>query len=232
MNENDFLKYLKKRGKKEKVAEGLINQVRAFEVFLIEKKRCRIENAKKQDIKEYAKGLSKKELKDRMRGLALYYRFIENNSLVELANKIREGEISKTRKSFKLKEFRGVEPDTIDKLMAIGIITVDDMLAAGKTPDSRKKLAKQTSIPSKVILELVKLSDLSRLGAVKSVRARLYYEAGLDTPHKFAKWETDELRKMLIDFVEKTGFDGIPPLPKELRNAIATAWELPHIIIY
>jgi len=37
---------------------------------------------------------------------------------------------------------------------------------------------------------------------------------------------------MLIKFVEKTGFEGIAPLPKELESTIAEAKKLPKIIEY
>ncbi|MCA9947191.1 MAG: DUF4332 domain-containing protein, partial [Anaerolineales bacterium] len=118
------------------------------------------------------------------------------------------------------------------KLESLGIVTVADLLAAGKTPQARKHLAEEAAVSSDILLELVKLSDLSRLGAVKSVRARLYYDAGLDTPDKFTEWEPEALRQMLVKFVEATNFDGIAPLPKELRNAIAKAHKLPKIISY
>jgi hypothetical protein len=114
----------------------------------------------------------------------------------------------------------------------VGIVTVEHMLAAAKTPKARKQLSKQAGVPLPMILELVKLSDLSRLGAIKSVRARLYYDAGLDTPDKFVHWEPDALQQMLIEFVERTGFDGIAPLPKELRNAIARAQQLSKAVQY
>jgi hypothetical protein len=68
--------------------------------------------------------------------------------------------------------------------------------------------------------------------AVKSVRARLYYDAGLDTPDKFTQWEPEALRQMLVEFVERTGFEGIAPLPKELRNAITKARQLPEAVQY
>jgi hypothetical protein len=38
------------------------------------------------------------------------------------------------------------------------------MLTAGKTPEARQELAEQTGVSPQAILELVKLSDLSRLG--------------------------------------------------------------------
>lgn len=37
---------------------------------------------------------------------------------------------------------------------------------------------------------------------------------------------------MLVDFVERTGFDGIAPLPKEIRNTIKAASELPPVVEY
>jgi hypothetical protein len=78
------------------------------------------------------------------------------------------------------------------------------------------------------MLELVKLSDLSRLGGLKSVRARLfYYDAGVDTVEKIAQWEPEELRAMLSEFVGESGFDGIAPLPKEVHNAVDKARSLP-----
>jgi hypothetical protein len=35
---------------------------------------------------------------------------------------------------------------------------------------------------------------------------------------------------MLVDLVERTGFDGIAPLPKEIRNAIEVARSLPAVV--
>jgi hypothetical protein len=38
----------------------------------------------------------------------------------------------------------------------------------------------------------------------------------IDTPQKMAKWKPDDMREILVEFVERTGFEGIAPLPKEL----------------
>ncbi len=105
------------------------------------------------------------------------------------------------------------------------------MVDAGRTPRLRQALAEQTGLPMEVILEYVTLSDLARLGAVRSVRARLYYDAGL-TPETIATWEPEELHAMLVEFVNRTGFDGIAPLPKEVRNLVADARSLPKIVQY
>jgi hypothetical protein len=47
-----------------------------------------------------------------------------------------------------------------------------------------------------------------------------------------ARWEPDKLRVMLLDFVEKTRFQGIAPLPKEAEFTVAEAKKLPKIIEY
>jgi hypothetical protein len=93
----------------------------------------------------------------------LSYGFLGNVPLAQLTSDIREQEIAKTRQAFKLCEFRGVSLEEVAKLKAIGIVTVNQMLA---------------------------------------------------------------------EFVERTGFDGIAPLPKELRNAIIKARHLPEAAQY
>jgi hypothetical protein len=120
----------------------------------------------------------------------------------------------------------------VKKLAAIGIRSVKDMLLAGQTHEARQELAARTGIPAEAILEHVKLSDLARITGVKSIRARLYYDAGVDTLEKMARWEPDKLRAMLLDFVEKTRFQGIAPLPKEAEFTVAEAKKLPKIIEY
>ena len=136
----------------------------------------------------------------------------------------------KRRNPFKLKDFRGVNPDFIEKLANHSIKNADQMLEAGRTSKQRKRLSKEAGVPEAVILELVKLSDLARLPGVKGIRARLYYDAGVDSVEKMAKWEPDALLVMMTEYVKRTGFDGIPPLPKEVSSTIANARKLPKTI--
>ena len=136
----------------------------------------------------------------------------------------------KKRNPFKLQEFRGINPEIVEKLKAIQIRTADQMLTAGKTKKSRSELAQKTGVAESDLLELVKLSDLSRLPGVKGIRARLYYDAGIDCVEKMASWEPEALRLMVSKFVEQTDFDGIPPLPKEVRSTVENAQQLPSVV--
>lgn len=136
----------------------------------------------------------------------------------------------KKRNPFKLRDFRGVQPDHIAALEVQHIKSADQLLIAGRTRQQRSSLANLTGIPEDAILELVKLSDLARLPGVKGIRARLYYDAGVDTVEKMAEWEPEALRIMVTNYVEQTGFNGTPPLPKEVSSTIANAKKLPKII--
>lgn len=136
----------------------------------------------------------------------------------------------KRRNPFKLREFRGVDSRHIEKLNAKGIKNAEKMLVVGRTKEQRETLAKATGIPEKKILELVKLSDLARLPGVKGIRARLYFDAGEDSVEKMTSWEPEALRMMVTEYAERTGFDGIPPLPKEVSSTIANARKLPKVV--
>jgi hypothetical protein len=232
MDREGFRKFLKKTGRKEHVIKKLITHVEMFEQYLAENSKIKLDNARKKEIMAYVNSMAQNQVKKKVRGLALYYKFTGMVSPEKALHEIREKEIAGTRKTLKLGEFRDVQPEIIVKLKDIGIVTVEHMLTEGNTPERRRRLAKQTGISQEYILELVKLSDLSRLWAVKSVRARLYYNAGIDTPQKFAEWEPEALRQMLIKYIKRSGFDGIAPLPKELRFTIDMARKLPEAVQY
>ena len=137
---------------------------------------------------------------------------------------------AKKRNPFKLKDFRGVDQGVIANLVSLKIKNADQMLSASQTPQRRKALAKQARIPLEAVVELVKLCDLSRLPGVKGIRARLYYDAGVDSVEKLASYEPEQLLTQTREFVVRTGFEGIAPLPKEVSSTIANARKLPKVV--
>lgn len=226
MDMEGFRRFLSRKGKQEHVIAGLMAQVEGFAAHLAAR-RTAPDAATEQDVRDYAG-----EDRAKLRALALYFAFAGNRALAATASGLRESGIAKTRRLFPLRDFRGVQPDHVTRLEAAGIGNVAQMLAAGATPAARARLAAETGIPSEAILEFVKLSDLSRLAGLKGVRARLYYDAGVDTVEKLAAWEPEALQAMLAEWVARTGFDGIAPLPKEVRNGIAAARRLPKVVEY
>ncbi len=102
-----------------------------------------------------------------------------------------------------MKNFRGVNPEHASKLAVMDVEYAGQMLKLGRTQIDRQKLSERTGIPIRAILEFVKLSDLSRIEGAKDIRARLYYDAGIDTAEKMAKMESRRLSNILGRICEK-----------------------------
>lgn len=234
MGEEAFQKFLKKGGRSPRAAKGVIATVQKYEQYLREERDVKgLDQAKPEDLEAFVSHVEEKKkdaAKNYLHGICYYYEYTRNTDMRDLAANLRRQRIKQA--PFPLRDFLKINPAHIRKLEALGIRNADQMLTAGKTPKKRQDLSTKTGIPSEAILELVKLSDLTRIFGVKSTRARLYYDAGVDNLDKMAKWNPDKLRTMLIDFVQKTGFDGIAPLPKEAEFTVKEAQKLPRIIEY
>jgi hypothetical protein len=232
MNEAEFRLFLKRGGRTPGMAERVIRTVRAYADYLAEKGQA-LETASITDLDAYVDWLEsdpKASAKGQLHAIRYYYQFSGQKDLEKHAHQLRQARIK--RKPFALREFRSAPADEVEALAAIGITDVSQMLAAGKTPVSRQALAEKAGLSPDRVLEFVKLSDLARLPGLKSIRARLYYDAGVDTVEVLATWEPEALRQMLADYITRSGFDGIAPLPREAENAVATARRLPSIVEY
>jgi hypothetical protein len=233
MNETEFHKFLKRQRRKESAIQQIIGYVTAFETFLethyLHKDISRTTVESLESYVSWIESETGESASKPLWALRYYFDFIENPALSKLAGNLRAERIK--RKPFPVRDFRGVNPDDIARLEALYIENVDQMVDAGRTPRLRQALAEQSGLPLEVILEYVTLSDLARLNSVRSVRARLYYEAGL-TPEIIATWEPEDLHLMLKEFVTNSGFDGIAPLPKEVHNLVLDARSLPKVVQY
>jgi len=233
MNESGFRQFLKRQRRSASAIEQIVDYVSAFETYFRRNYPGKtVDQTTSEALESYVSWIESEpgvSASKPLWALRYYFDFIENQALSELAGELRAERIK--RKPFKIANFRGVDPEYVAELEALYIENIDQMLDAGRTPQMRQSLADQTGIPLDAILEFVSLSDLARLGAVRGVRARLYYDAGL-TPESIATWEPEELRAMLVDFVERTGFDGIAPLPKEVQHLVSDARKLPKIVVY
>lgn len=234
-NERQFREWLRKKGKKPHVVDQLNLSVKRFQQYLLENGGIELHEADRSDLQRFADAVeaqARGSARKLIRGIALYYEMCGNQPLASTARAIRESGAAQRRRPFKLKGFRGVDPEHLLKLAGAGISDVDQMIVAGGTPMQREALAQEYNIPLSTILDLVKLSDLSRIGGLKGIRARLYVDAGVDTIDKLASWEPEALRSMLVEFVRRTRFEGIAPLPKEVQNAVTTARKLPRLVAF
>lgn len=236
MDEDGFRQFLKRGGRKPHTVDNVVKIVRSYEAYLDKFAEGQvIEQATPDDLATYVEWFEQEEeksAKGQLWAIRYYYRFINNKSMVMQASELREERTSKTRKFFRLRDFLGIDTTHVEKLEALGIRDVHQMRTRGRTPDQRRELSIKTDVPEEVILELVKLSDLARLPGVKGIRARLYFNTGIDTVEKIAEQNPDTLLVSMREFVEETGFEGIAPLPKEIEASISTAKKLPKEIEY
>ena len=234
MNDEGFREYLKRGGRKPDVIDRVFRLVNRFEQYLLEvKDGITLDQATPQDLHDYVQVVEsapKASAKTHLWAIRYYYAYRENEEMAVYTTALREERI--VRKPFKLRDFRGVDPEQVSALEAEGIRNVNQMLKAGRTPEQREELAEQTGVPLENILELVKLSDLARIPGVKGIRARLYHDAGVDTIEKMAQWEPEKLRIRTIEYVRQSGFDGMPPLPAEAKFSVEKARLLPRIVEY
>lgn len=233
MHTQEFQTYLKRTGRKATAIQQITDLVNAYRQFLhAHYPHKSIDESTPETLESYVAAVESEpgvSASKPLWALRYYFDFIQNQELSDLAGEMRAERIK--RVPVYLRNFRGVDPQVADTLAAHGLENIDQLMDAGRTPVLRQALAKQTGLTLETILELVKLSDLARLGAVRRVRARLYHDAGL-TPAVIASWEPQALRAMLVTWVEQHEFDGIAPLPKEVENLVADARKLPPIVIY
>jgi hypothetical protein len=229
MDTQAFLQFLKRGGRKPDVAERILRLVTHFQVFLADQADTNLDNVKPDHLDTFTIWIEKEQnAKTYLWAIRYYYQFTNIEEMAGYASQLREERI--IRKPFALKDFRGVDPTHIEALRASGIRNIRQMLEAGKTPRLRAALADETNIPPASILELVKLSDLARVPGIKSIRARLYHDAGLDSIEKIAALEPDQILEIATRFIQQSGFDGIPPLPREVQSLVKKARSIPKVL--
>lgn len=233
-NVEAFRAYLGAGGRSPGAADRCVAKVAEYGEFL-QKDRggVGLDSAGLEDLTAFVaevEGTPGASAKTHLWAIRYYYEYVANGDMAQVAGALRQERM--TRKPFALRAFRGVDQEQVHRLAEAGLTNVKQMMEAGGTPSGRAELSAQTGLPPEVILEFVRLSDLARIPGVKGIRARLYHDAGVDSVESMARWEPDALRRMLVEFVERTGFEGIAPLPKEAEFTVRTARKLPKVIEY
>ncbi len=95
----------------------------------------------------------------------------------------------------KIRDFTGISKETIAKLENAGIKNTVKLFDKVINPVSRKKLATDMKIDESEILELTKLTDLSRIKWVGPTFSRMLYDLGVDTVDNVAKADPVDLHE-------------------------------------
>lgn len=132
----------------------------------------------------------------------------------------------------KIADFIWVSKNTVDKLAKTGIVNTRELYDKVLTSTDRQKLADSMGIDYSDILELTKLTDLSRMKWVGVTYAQILYDLGVDTVEKVSKSDPTDLHASINQRIKEHNiFKGAIGI-NDVRILVETAKELPLEIEY
>ncbi len=132
----------------------------------------------------------------------------------------------------KIIEIEGIGPVYSEKLIAAGVSTVEGLLETGATRAGRKKLADETGLSEKKILEWVNMADLFRIKGVASQFAELLKASGVDTVKELRNRNAENLYAKLVEVQEEKKITRAVPALSQVADFIEQAKELEPVITY
>jgi predicted flap endonuclease-1-like 5' DNA nuclease len=139
-------------------------------------------------------------------------------------------EIGKFKQALEFVE--GIGPAYAEKLRAIGVLTVLDLLRRGATRKGRAELADLSGITGKLILRWVNHADLYRIKGVGSEFADLLEAAGVDTVVELAQRNPANLLPRMLEVNEVKRLVRRTPVQSQVDDWVAQAKKLPRMVQY
>lgn len=131
-----------------------------------------------------------------------------------------------------LEKFPGVKKDTITKLTRVGIKNTAQLFKRIKNEEDRKKLSGETGIKIEDILELTRLTDLSRVKWIGPIFARIFLDSSTDSVYKLSKSKAGPLYQKLVEINQKTGYTKAKFVENDVALCIKMAKIVPQTIEY
>lgn len=135
-------------------------------------------------------------------------------------------------KPVNLEKFPGVEKNTINKLNNAGIKNTAHLFKKIKTKADREKLASETGVNEEKILELTKLTDLSRVKWIGPVFARIFLDSGTGTVEKLSLSNAKTLYKKLVNINNEKKYTKAKFVENDVKLCIDVAQLVPKVIEY
>lgn len=139
---------------------------------------------------------------------------------------------SYTPQPVNLNKFPEIENDAILKLNEIGIKNTSHLFKKVKIEEDRKELSIETGLNSEIIMELTKLTDLSRIKWIGPIFARLFFESGTDTAQKVSDADAKSLYKSLVKINDEKGYTRGKFIESDVELCIKVAKMVPKAIEY
>ena len=133
---------------------------------------------------------------------------------------------------YKIIDIQGIGPVYAEKLTAVGIETVDQLLVKGADPAGRKALEEATGIRHDLILTWVNHADLFRVKGIGPQFSELLEASGVDTVKELRNRNAANLAAKLLEVNEKKHLCRRTPVEKEVQKFIDLAKELEPVVTY
>ena len=134
--------------------------------------------------------------------------------------------------AYKVIDIEGVGEVYAEKLVAAGIVTIDELLEKCATPKGRKDLAEATEISDKLILRWTNHADLFRIKGVGPQFSELLEAAGVDTVKEFRHRVAENLQPKLEETNAAKHLVRRVPSLKEVAKMIEEAKTLAPVVTY
>ena len=132
----------------------------------------------------------------------------------------------------KLAKIEGIGAVYSGKLEAVGIATLEELLAAASTPQGRKDLAEKSGISDKLILEWANRADLFRIKGIGEEYSDLLEAGGVDTVPELAQRNADNLYAALKATNAAKRLVRKLPSRDQIADWIEQAAKLPRVMTY
>ena len=134
--------------------------------------------------------------------------------------------------TYKIIDIQGIGPVYAEKLIGIGIETVDQLLEKGADAKGRQAIEDATGIRHDLVLTWVNHADLFRVKGVGPQFAELLEAAGVDTVKELRHRVAANLAAKLVEVNEERHLCGRVPAEVEIQKMIDQAKELPPRMTY
>lgn len=132
----------------------------------------------------------------------------------------------------KLSMIEGIGEAYEEKLKAIGVASVEALLAAGSTKKSRAELAEKADVSEKLILKWANHADLARIKGIGGEYAELLEASGVDTVPELAQRKPDNLHARMVEVNESKKLVRKLPTAAQVADWVAQAKDLPRVMNY
>ena len=134
--------------------------------------------------------------------------------------------------AYKIIDIQGIGPVYAEKLIAVGIETVDQLLEKGASPKGRQAIEEETGIDHGRVLTWVNHADLFRIKGVGPQFSELLEAAGVDTVKELRNRNAANLAAKMLEVNEEKHLTRRVPVEAEIQKFIDAAKALEPKVTY